>query len=108
MLQAGVVTSGVINRSPKTSDVCIAGSGAAGGAAAKVLTEAGFEVVMLEAGPMLDVSQHYTDHKWVYNLQHRGFGVGGSGYNEQGNLEVDVPHIGHSIKREPYTSAADP
>jgi choline dehydrogenase-like flavoprotein len=62
---------------------------------------------MLEAGPMLDVSRHYTDHKWVYNMQHRGFGVGGSGYNEEGNLELDVAHIGHRIKGEPYTSAPD-
>ena len=38
-------------RSPKVFDVCIIGSGAAGGTAAKVLTEGGLNVVMLEAGP---------------------------------------------------------
>ena len=41
-------------RSPKIYDVCIIGSGAAGGAAAKVLTEGGVTVVMLEAGPALN------------------------------------------------------
>jgi choline dehydrogenase-like flavoprotein len=94
-------------RSPKVYDVCIVGSGAAGGAAAKVLTERGFDVVLLEAGPMLDVSKHYTEHTWTYNLPHRGYGVGGSGYNRDGNRELDVAHIGGRIKGEPYTSAPD-
>lgn len=66
-------------RSPKVYDVCIIGSGTAGGAAANVLTEHGFGVVMLEAGPMLDVSKHYTEHTWTYDLPHRGYRVGGSG-----------------------------
>src|SRR3954468_23965447 len=35
------------------------------------------------------------------------FWRGRRGYNEQGNLELDVAHIGHSIKGGPYTSAAD-
>ncbi len=92
-------------RSPKVYEICIVGSGAAGGAAAKVLTERGFDVVMLEAGPMLDVSKHYTEHLWAYNLEHRGYGIGGSGYNAEGNREFDVAHIGNRIKGEPYTSA---
>lgn len=96
-----------IIRSPKVYDVCIVGSGAAGGAAAKVLTERGLNVVMLEAGPMLDLAKHYTEHKWTYNLDHRGYGIGGSGYNEAGDRELDVAHIGSRIKGEPYTSAPD-
>ncbi len=44
-------------RSPKIYDVCIIGSGAAGGAAAKVLTEGGVSVVMLEAGPRAQPSE---------------------------------------------------
>ena len=40
-----------LNSSSKTYDVCIIGSGAGGGTAAKVLCEGGVNVVMLEAGP---------------------------------------------------------
>jgi choline dehydrogenase-like flavoprotein len=47
-------------RSQKVYDVCIIGSGAAGGIAAKVLTEGGLDVVMLEAGPLLNPAKHFT------------------------------------------------
>src|SRR5580693_3954589 len=40
-----------VARSPKVYDVCIIGSGAGGGTAAKVLSEGGLNVVMLEAEP---------------------------------------------------------
>lgn len=53
-------------RSPKIYDVCIIGSGAAGGAAAKVLTEGGVSVVMLEAGPPLDPAKGFKEHLWPY------------------------------------------
>ena len=49
-------------RSPKPYDVCIIGSGAGGGTAAKVLTEGGLNVVMLEAGPALNPEQDYKEH----------------------------------------------
>jgi choline dehydrogenase-like flavoprotein len=59
-------------RSPKVYDVCIIGSGAAGGAAAKVLTEGGLTVVMLEAGPALNPDKDFKEHLWSYDLPHRG------------------------------------
>ena len=43
-----------LNPLRKVYDVCIIGSGAGGGTAAKVLTEGGLNVVMLEAGPRLE------------------------------------------------------
>jgi choline dehydrogenase-like flavoprotein len=66
-----------IIRSPKVYDVCIVGSGAAGGAAAKVLAEGGLNAVMLEAGPDLNPAKDYKEHVWPYELPHRGAGVGG-------------------------------
>ncbi|MCP5112645.1 MAG: GMC family oxidoreductase, partial [bacterium] len=92
-------------RQGKVYDVCIVGSGAAGGAAAKVLTEGGLDVVMLEAGPLLDPAKHYTEHTWPYELPHRGAGIGGSGYNASGSREFDVAHIAKRIEGEPYINA---
>ena len=40
----------------KTYEAIVVGSGAAGGVAAKELTEGGLEVLLLEAGPKLDPS----------------------------------------------------
>ena len=42
-----------INRSPKTYDVCVIGSGAGGGMAAKILTEGGLNVVHAGGGPQV-------------------------------------------------------
>ena len=74
-----------VSRSAKVYDVCIIGSGAAGGAAAKVLTEGGLNVVMLEAGPPLNPEKDFKMFAWPYQLPHRGVGVGGK--LRQGLLE---------------------
>ncbi len=94
-----------IIRSQKVYDVCIIGSGAAGGIAAKVLTEGGLEVVMLEAGPLLNPAKHFSEHLWPYQLPHRGAGIGGSGYDSSGSHELDVAFISGHIPGEPYTNA---
>ncbi|MDA8235062.1 MAG: GMC family oxidoreductase [Clostridia bacterium] len=78
------------------ADVCIVGAGAAGGVLAKKLAEAGFKVVVLEAGPHWDPQNDWTsdeldmkklgwrelrlvDGKDPLRLGHNnsGFGVGG-------------------------------
>ncbi|WP_031494963.1 FAD-dependent monooxygenase [Bryobacter aggregatus] len=56
----------------KTYDVCIIGSGASGGMTAQVLTEAGLDCVMLEAGPMRPVSQFPIHRIRRWNLPGRG------------------------------------
>jgi choline dehydrogenase-like flavoprotein len=55
----------------KEYDVCIIGSGAAGGVMAKELSEGGAQVVLLEGGKRVDPSE-FLSHKWPYELQFRG------------------------------------
>jgi len=90
--------------SPKVYDVCIIGSGAGGGTAAKVLTEGGLNVVMLEAGPLLNPRKDYKEHVWPYALPHRGADVGGRGFHEL-NDEFLAPNGFWEIEGEPYTTA---
>jgi choline dehydrogenase-like flavoprotein len=94
-------------RSPKVYDVCIIGSGAAGGTAAKILTEGGLNVVMLEAGPPVVPARDFKEHMWPYDLPHRGEGVGGKHRDgiESVNDEFLAPNGFWSIEGEPYTSA---
>jgi choline dehydrogenase-like flavoprotein len=91
-------------RSPKMYDVCIIGSGAGGGTAAKVLTEGGLNVVMLEAGPLLHPAKDYKEHVWPYALPHRGADIGGRARHEL-NGEFLAPNGFWEIDGEPYTTA---
>jgi choline dehydrogenase-like flavoprotein len=94
-------------RSPKVYDVCIIGSGAAGGTAAKVLTEGGLNVVLLEAGPPVIAARDFKEHMWPYDLPHRGEGVGGKHRDgiESVNDEFLAPNGFWNIEGEPYTTA---
>ena len=93
-----------VRRSPKTYDVCIIGSGAAGGTAAKVLSEGGLSVALLEAGPAVIPARDYKEHVWPYELPHRGAGIGGSTRQGVGD-EFMAPNGAWEIEGEPYVSA---
>jgi len=90
-------------RSPKQYDVCIIGSGAGGGMAAKVLTEGGLNCVLLEAGPDVHPEKDFKMFLWPYDLPHRGAGVGGRARENFG--EFLAPNGAWQIEGEPYTSA---
>jgi choline dehydrogenase-like flavoprotein len=92
-----------VTRSPKTYDVCVIGSGAGGGMAAKILTEGGLSVVMLEAGPPVNPEKDFKMLMWPYELAHRGAGVGGRASENFG--EFLAPNGAWHIEGEPYTSA---
>jgi choline dehydrogenase-like flavoprotein len=58
----------------KVYDVCVIGSGAAGGFMVKELTAAGADTILIEAGSKGRLEDLYI-HDWPYDLPKRGFGL---------------------------------
>ncbi len=89
-----------IKKTPTTYDVCIVGSGAGGGTAAYVLTAAGVNVVMLEAGPTWDSAKDSKMLAWPYESPRRG-----ASNKERAFGEFDGCIGAWQIDGEPYTTA---
>jgi len=94
-------------RSAKKYDALIIGSGASGGMAAKELTERGFEVLVLEAGPPVNPQRDFSTHTWPYQMMYRGFGPPGWKQQEQWMQDTASYYSRHFYVKDsenPYTT----
>ncbi|HLW79785.1 MAG TPA: GMC family oxidoreductase [Terriglobia bacterium] len=87
--------------SPKVYDAVIVGSGAGGGMAAYVLTQAGAKCLMLEAGSWYDTAKQSKMMEWNYNAPHRGASTPQKPF---GYFDATV-NGGWHVNGEPYSSA---
>ena len=87
-----------VKKNPKTYDVCIIGSGAGGGMAAYVLSQAGIKVAVIEAGPMYDPAKNVTQLKWPWESPRRGASTEFRNFGD-----FDAAYGGWQLEGEPYT-----
>jgi choline dehydrogenase-like flavoprotein len=81
-------------------DVVIVGSGAGGGMAAYMLTEAGANVALIEAGPLWWPTEDSAMWTWAYDSPRRGASTPARQFGE-----FDAGDGGFSLEGEPYTTA---
>jgi len=97
-----------ISRSPRVFDVVVVGSGAGGGTAVKILTEKGYNVALLEAGPMLNPVTDFQEHVMPYQVDHRGAGPHAESYfgrSQKAFGYFSAPNGNWTLPGEPYTVA---
>jgi len=89
-----------IKKSSKVYDVIIVGSGAGGGMATKVLSEAGLQIAVVEAGPFFDPAdpEQQTQLKWPWESPRRGAST------TRPFGDFDASYGGWEIEGEPYTT----
>ena len=80
----------------KIYDVCIIGSGAAGGFMAKELSAAGAETILLEGGRAIAVEE-MNCHAWPYDLPKRGFGFRHQAEMYPDEIEREIEYRGDRI-----------
>ena len=88
----------IINNSPKY-DVIVVGSGAGGGMATKILSDAGLKIALIEAGPYFDPANpdQMTQMKWPWESPRRGSGT----TRAFGDFHMSYGHW--KVEGEPYT-----
>ncbi len=92
---------------PKKYDAVIVGSGAAGGMAAYMLTKAGMKVLVLEAGPKLDLYNDFKTHAWPYDEKYRGRISPRDAHNyKYGFADGYTTHIYARLDENPYATPA--
>ena len=93
------------NASPQEFDAVIVGAGAGGGTAVRVLADHGMKVCLLEAGPMLDPTAEFKEHKSFHDYDHRGVEDGGRFYFGAGKPYgfMTTTSGGWTLPGEPYT-----
>ncbi len=92
-----------IKENSKEYDVIIVGSGAGGGMATKILSEAGLSIAIVEAGPFYDPAnpEQMTQMKWPYESPRRGGGT------TRFFGDFDQAYGGWEIDGEPYSQVGD-
>ncbi len=90
------------NTNAKVYDAIIVGSGAGGGMATKILSEAGLNIAVVEAGPYFDPAdpKTRTQLKWEFESPRRGASTRFRPFGD-----FDMAYGGWDIEGQPYTAA---
>ena len=97
------------NASSEQFDAVIVGAGAGGGTAVRVLADHGMKLCLIEAGPMLDPTKEFKEHKSYADYPHRGVEDGGKRYFGTGKPYgfMTTTSGGWTLPGEPYTVGDD-